>query len=665
MAYEPVRASAKGPNVSVEDDVSSIRYDAGSYSNDSDNARDRNTEDGVEETKGNSNGMQVQRWPLNSQKVAVMTPLKVLILVFDVVLASTPVMFLALALIAVRLDGTEVSDYGHGLEQTLLLSPTIFPLIFAALMGRFFRHLGLWLAQRGTTLGRLEQLIGCQSVFSALERQFCLRSWSLVGLASVLIWLLSPVGGQSALRLLNQEIGDIRSTSQVRYMSPMTIMDSMMSGYNFVEGGRNTYTPITLAAILSSTRYQNTPMDLWGNVKLPLYRSIENSTPDEWKLVPNSTASNVTYASLIGIPVVGPPSVGVSSFNIAARQWDLTCSSNEGPRDKPADFTDEFSWQLQIFNDTQPPCKKNDTACPTPWCTGYPCPIRSESVAQDKEDKFSVSDCELSFGKYEVGVRCNGTACSVYKMRKVDLLDEDFPVGYDIAVRRLFTTNLLSVMPSLDFYKTTSLRYNKGSTTMEKWISDPSNFIGLGFVNVELYKLSPQVLGERLTILYNTFWQSTYGTRALGGSLPASVMETGWLNTSQTTDSVSSVKFDATEADVLKNTRPAYRTNWKWLTALLICSVVLLAAAYSGLVLKYITLVPDIIGYASSLTLLNPYFPTPTGGTTLNGLDRTALLRDFPVRIGDVCPDEEVGAIAFARADIGNVGRLDRKRWYI
>lgn len=65
------------------------------------------------------------------------------------------------------------------------------------------------------------------------------------------------------------------------------------------------------------------------------------------------------------------------------------------------------------------------------------------------------------------------------------------------------------------------------------------------------------------------------------------------------------------------------------------------------------------------MTLLNPYVPTPTGGTTLSGLERTALLRDFPVRIGDVCPNEAVGAIAFARADVASVGRLDRNREYI
>jgi hypothetical protein len=402
-------------------------------------------------------------------------------------------------------------------------------------------------------------------------------------------------------------------------------------------------------------------MDLWGNVKLPLYRAIENSTSDEWKLVPNGTDDNVKYASLIGIPVIGPPSSGSSTFNIEARQWDLTCSSNEGPRELTADWINDFTWQLSVVDDTKPPCKKNETNCVNPVCQGYPCAIRSESIAQLKKNEASIANCELSFDKYEAGVRCNGTACAVYKMRKVDLLDEDYPIGYDIVVRKHFNPNVLVTMPSVDTYKVT-VAVARGSSTMENWIYDPSNFIGKNNGNVELYQLSPDVFGERLTILYNTFWQSTYGTRALGGNLSASVLETGWLNS---TTSNQNVPFVATEAEVAQNKKSVYRTNWKWFTALLICSIVLLAAAYSGLVLKYITLIPDIIGYASSLTLLNPYVPTPTGGTTLNGLERTALLRDYPVRIGDVCPTEAVGAIAFARADLVTVGRLDRKREYI
>jgi hypothetical protein len=185
------------------------------------------------------------------------------------------------------------------------------------------------------------------------------------------------------------------------------------------------------------------------------------------------------------------------------------------------------------------------------------------------------------------------------------------------------------------------------------------------FENVQLYELSPQVFSERLTILYNTFWQSTYGTTALGGNIPASVMETGAMNFTMAQNADRNIMFVATEANVSQNTMPVYKTDWRWFAALLACSIVLLAAAYTGLILKYITIAPDIIGYASSLTLLNPYAPTPTGGTTLTGLERTALLRDYPVRIGDVCPNEAVGAIAFAKADMGSVAKLDRKRWYI
>ncbi|KAI4686071.1 uncharacterized protein J4E88_003908 [Alternaria novae-zelandiae] len=235
--------------------------------------------------------------------------------------------------------------------------------------------------------------------------------------------------------------------------------------------------------------------------------------------------------------------------------------------------------------------------------------------------------------------------------------------SYDIALRRQFMATALLAMTSADNFNMPAA-IARGATTMEKWLQDPLDFTGVFFGNVELYKLSPQVFGDRLTIMYNTFWQSTFASRAIGGNLPASVMETGAMNFTQAQRADANITFVATEANVSQDTTPMYKTDWRWFAALLVCSFILLAAAYTGLVLKYITIAPDIIGYASSLTLLNPYVPTPTGGTTLTGLARTALMRDYPVRIGDVCPNEAVGAIAFARAD-RNVGKLDRKRLYI
>jgi hypothetical protein len=557
----------------------------------------------------------------------------------------------ALALTAARLDGNEVSGYGYKLEETLLLSPTIFPLIFAALMGRFFRHLGVYLAERGTTLGRLEQLVGCQSVFTALERQVTLHYWSVVGLFSVLVWLLSPVGGQSALRLLGQENRNVSSIATVRYMDPKSSTHSSLEGASSLNSARASYTSIFLAALLSSSKYQDTSMDLWGNVKLPLYRYIENSTSDEWKPVSGLHGSNATYGSLIGVPVTGIHSEGYSSFNMKARQFDVTCSSNE----KKIGASNDSTWA----NLTSTWGIKAD---PSQKAQDWPRPILTMSLVTDEEDNstYSVAACKVDYNYLEAKVNCNGTSCGVESMRKLDLLSDGYKDSDNLFTNGNIMFNLMSVLPRVDNVNVGSPSA-RGSSNAEKWMADPTDFIGARYDNVELYKVDPGVFSKRLTIIWNTFHQSTFATIALGGALPKNLTETGVL----TSGFADKVIFNATQADVLKQTLPVYKTNWKWFVALLFSSLVLLAAAYAGLILKYITLAPDIIGYASSLTMLNPYVPTPTGGTTLHGLERAALLHDLPVRIGDVCANEPVGAIAFAKADDGRVTRLTRQRWYI
>jgi hypothetical protein len=554
-------------------------------------------------------------------------------------------------LTAARLDGKDVSEYGTKLSETLLLSPTIFPLIFAALMGRFFRHLGVYLAERGTTLGRLEQLIGCQSVFTALERQVTLRSWSIVGLFSVLVWLLSPVGGQAALRLLGQENKYVSSTATLRYLDPLSTKDSVLEGASSLNSARASYTSIFLAALLSSSKYQDTSMDLWGNVKLPLYRNIENTTSSEWKTVGDYHGGNATYGSLIGVPTVGMPSEGYSNFNIKARQFDITCSSNEkksGERNGSLWANVTSTWGL--------------VADPAKTGRDYPRPIFSLSLVDDSTEgsSYSVTACNVDYNYLEAKVNCNGTSCGVTSMRKLDLLTDGYTIDMDAFTRGNIISNLLSNLPRVDNVNVGSPSA-RGSTNAEKWMADPTNFIGARYDNVKLYQLDPDLYAQRLTILWNTFHQSTFATIAIGGALPKNLTQTGLL----TAGFGSNVTFNGTQAEIRQQTAVVYRTNWKWFVALLFSSLVLLAAAYAGLVLKYITLAPDIIGYASSLTMLNPYVPTPTGGTTLHGLERAALLHNLPVRIGDVCANEPVGAIAFAKADDGRVARLNRKRWYI
>jgi hypothetical protein len=273
---------------------------------------------------------------------------------------------------------------------------------------------------------------------------------------------------------------------------------------------------------------------------------------------------------------------------------------------------------------------------------------------------YSVAACNVDYNYLEAKVSCNGTSCGVDSMRKLDLLSDGYTTSNNLFTNGNIMFNMMLTLPRVDNLGVGSPSA-RGSSNAEKWMADPTDFIGLRYDNVELYKVDPDVFSQRLTIIWNTFYQSTFATTALGGALPKNLTQTGLL----TSDFGSNVTFNGTQANILQQTLPVYKTNWRWFVALLFSSLVLLAAAYAGLILKYITLAPDIIGYASSLTMLNPYVPTPTGGTTLHGLERAAMLHDMPVRIGDVCANEPVGAIAFAKADDGRVARLTRRRMYI
>lgn len=441
-----------------------------------------------------------------------------------------------------------------------------------------------------------------------------------------------------------------------------------MGGASDINSGRSTFTPLFLAALLSSGNYQTSSEDLWGNVKLPLYRAIENSTSDEWKTVPDYNHTDIQWSSLIGIPVSAfngeaYTTASLNHFTVKARQFDIVCTNNSKVAGAQVEATNEannktsYSTWLMETGTEQPDCSNSTTGCPIQACLSYPCPFVSISSAiPDGEDEFSsVAKCGYYYDYVEASVECIASTCRATSMRKLDMYTDGYTTDFEEYVRGTIMFNLFNTMTSVDTIGVASPTA-RGATVMEKWMFDPSDFMGM-YSNVDLYALPVDVFAERLTILWNSFFQSTYAARALAGNLDEAT------STNFSSSFITPITFNATESLVSQHV-DVYRVNWQWFGVLLSCSLVLLCAAYSGLVLKYLSLAPDIIGYASSLTMLNPYVPTPTGGTTLHGLERTALLHDMPVRIGDVCPNEPVGAIALAAND-GRVVGLDRRRWYV
>lgn len=77
----------------------------------------------------------------------------------DIFMAILPCLFIVLGIVAACLNGQYPSSYGQKVEQAARLGPTIFPIAFAAIVARFYRHLARWQAEKGQYLG-----VSCRSV---------------------------------------------------------------------------------------------------------------------------------------------------------------------------------------------------------------------------------------------------------------------------------------------------------------------------------------------------------------------------------------------------------------------------------------------------------------------------------------------------------------------
>jgi len=106
---------------------------------------------------------------LNTTRAAP-TPWLSLVFFVDLILTFLPLVFIVLAFAALSVDNEPLSRKGHVVEVAAKLGPSIFPILFAAVVGRLMRTLALWRAERGTSLGLLEQLNGSQNLLAAFER---------------------------------------------------------------------------------------------------------------------------------------------------------------------------------------------------------------------------------------------------------------------------------------------------------------------------------------------------------------------------------------------------------------------------------------------------------------------------------------------------------------
>lgn len=454
------------------------------------------------------------------------------------------------------------------------------------------------------------------------------------GVLIAVVWALSPVGGQSALRLLSTTP---RPTDMPIYYLPIEAASgTFLADQDSSVNGFPSFGAIYLSALRSSRNQQSSSTDLWGNIKIPDIDSLSIATSpsdqDGWLQIDQTTASN--YSSLLGIPVIDVPTIGNSTFTITSRYFAIECEGIEYIKNY-TDWNGPYATTQGSFKMSMNGFVQNTTNYdPSASIMSFLVYSLAEVDAIT-----SVTRANMSLGIRDVSskIRCQDQSCRVEAMRHSTVPVEERPMFE--AKQQI---NLLNNLPQADIFSTTAIPVT-GSQSTDQWLCNPETDFTILFQFVNLAKLDPQTFGKRFQVVYNTFWQATYGAQSLVGNLKQNL-------TAASTE--ISMAFNTTQAHVLQSERQMYVCHWTYVALLIITSLVLLAAGLATLILKHMTLAPDIFGYASSCIRDNPYAmlgPDADGGAShKDGLEQARVLRRVRVMIGDVNGESEVGHIAFA-----------------
>lgn len=570
-------------------------------------------------------------------------------------------------MLALRLDHQPRSDLGERALSATRLGPTLFPIAFAAISSRFFQNLSRWYLERpnGVRLGTLEQIAGSQSFPGAVQRTFAVRSGHWISAIIILVWALSPIGGQSSLRLLNHDHTTIETELDAFVANP-EYQESYFGSASGVSHWSNIITILYSGLLLSAPSQRAGPADLWNRPKIPqLSQTMINNYTVGWQDMSEPDLKNGDYASLLGLDVRGIsqdiPGRQVR-FNFSTSYVDTECERVTSHRynNMTVGKSEMTSFKASVQNYT-------DRGEPESWYwntepSGHRLYYDSQDSSIDMgKHRLVLFECVLQRIPVEVEFHCGPfpRGCEARRLRQRQERFDAFPtssLGWEEkpaegdpvqilpwSMTKVAVNNMLAVWPTA---AGTPDKYYAASATDNFLGGDDALFVGQAFRYWDLDASSMALFSRRMTTVFNTIFQvSLYPDNVTN----ANSSFIGNLRASPDWDhGPPGPLYDAIQA-IASDTLEIYVADHRWCATLLLVSLTLQILAIAGLWLRAWTFGPDLLGFASSLMRDNPHFPVSVNscGSALSGTERARLCRDMRVQIADVRPSEESGYIVF------------------
>jgi hypothetical protein len=543
--------------------------------------------------------------------------------------------------------------------------------------------------------------MGSRTVASTIGTQVQLRSFNAIGVVLIIVWSLSPIGSQSVLHILSTPAKPTSTVMNVTYFNTRQQSYSSPSG-----AFRNQWYPgfsvLFGSSILSPQVVKESTMDSWGNVKIPYYSSLvaSGAKPDVDGWTQISSNNTPVYSSLFGLPLSGIVT-GNTTLTVESSYLELACGNISITSQTTPNGT---VFKTDLISASGPFVSFEDVPINAPWALGY----RGTDVGAYKENDNSpyvypksCPDClpsDYSTGKFDPGTLVyqeydgQNNITSVFCMPSQQYIESSISCVKDSESQMCGVTaqrpSLLPHMPStitpLSFLQVvlglTALLPNStpqfGAVNLiENYILNPSsgssiisaeNSFGTNDGQLPLQEITMKDFGDRLgqilnAYFYGSMWNSTpYITGASFEGIRANIV--GGNNASFVPATSQDVLAAMIQNQTAAFTVPAtlvtssqvYFIFYTWLIVFLLSTLVMLVASIVGVIYSRRTIVPDYLGYVSSLAKESPYIRMPDVGVNMDGMDKARLVKDVKVRLGDVADVQgrgQIGRLAFARME--------------
>ncbi|KAI9154721.1 hypothetical protein HJFPF1_07278 [Paramyrothecium foliicola] len=292
----------------------------------------------------------------------------------DLAATIVPLAIIGILVAIWRLDNAPVRDFHlDAWKNVITVLATTYPIIFASITGRMTSAAAQWRLERGVSVRSAEILHGSRTVGGTLLTLFQLRYVNLLGLAMLLLWATSPIGAQAFFRILSTQLQDEFEPTTIRYRSndsPINMEDFRFSKvFDYLSSFSLTSTYATL--LLAPKSQKMSPMDIWGNVKIPFLETENDEVTNlhgTWAAV-SDVATDIPYSSLYGLPVETGERLGNLTFSIETSYIRLQCSDFT-VLEPLANITDirpirETYWvnrRPEVLNDTWQGCNTSANA---------------------------------------------------------------------------------------------------------------------------------------------------------------------------------------------------------------------------------------------------------------------------------------------------------------